>query len=305
MTLSDSILKGLRTRRWDSIRDEWLKHTPIIDPAGSPSDNALSETIDFQSYARQLSVSTDPCLRVAGANLKTVVLWEAVFLLHKAAHVLSAAELHIHKGMLTWSLSTAYHASFFSCKAILDFLGICIAQYSKSIICDLWPEPDKIPKRRRNMGQMVPDEIVFWKTGFVLDHMSVWTIFLRIIAVTRIDIWPDQYIKVLRKMDAKDFAKQRNSIHNKNNFWTLEDLFTFVHADRFGYIPEEIVDYFDKTDEYRDSSVVLSFLLFFMAYALFSNIANQTNKLNAERDLILSNFEETKHPIYHTRLSSI
>ena len=126
----ERLLEGIRNRRWETIKGKWIKYIPDIKPPGTPPRVLFSEVEDFQSSAQRLSVSQDDlCTRADISGIRSLALWEAIFLLHKAAHVLSAAELHAKIGVLTWSLSSAYQSCFFSAKSILNFVGINIAEY--------------------------------------------------------------------------------------------------------------------------------------------------------------------------------
>ncbi len=305
--LLDGIINGLRIRRWETLRDKWIPHIPLIKPAGLPPTILLSEVEDFKTLTKELIVSGAPYIRKDMAAIRMYALWEAVFLLHKASHVLSAAELHIKMGILTWSLSSAYQACFYAAKSLLNLLGVNIGEYNnKSVIVDLWPEPEALEKKHRNKGNISDTDIVVWKTNVVLDHTSIWKIFIRIISVLRIDIWPGEYIKIIKKMDVKDFAKQRNSIHYFNNRWLCDDLFEFIIKDKFGSLSTNLDDYFDESHyEHHDFTVVLCFIVTKMAYLLFKDITTNSKMLDDEMELFLSTIQEVRHPLYHNSLTSI
>jgi HEPN domain len=57
---------------------------------------------------------------------------EGVYWLHKALHVLGAAEIDADGGMPTWSLSSAYQSAFFSARSSMAFLGVAIAERAKT-----------------------------------------------------------------------------------------------------------------------------------------------------------------------------
>lgn len=297
------LAEKLKIKRWDNIRSNWIRFIPNMKPAGYPPELSISNIEGFQSCASRLS-NGNGFVREHIPGIQSHALLEAIFLLHKASHVLSAAELHIKMGVQTWSLSSAYQASFYSAKSILNFIGINIAEFNKkSIVCDLWPEPDKLSKTHRNIGEISDSEdVVFWKTGTILDHKSIWLIFQRIIRVTRINLWPDEYVKSILKLNVTDFAKQRNSIHYSNNKWPGNDLFDFVLGNGFGTVPDKLVDYFDESYNNKDFTVVLSFIIFRMAYLLLKDLSHNTNKLNNEIELIISTFQKERHPMYCDQL---
>ena len=103
-------------------------------------------------------------------------------------------------------------------------------------------------------------------------------------------------------MDVKDFARQRNSIHYGNNKWLNEDLFDFVIDGEYGTMPLNFVEYFNESVSKKDFTMILSFVIYKMAYSLLQDIASVSNRLNDEIKLISSTLQETHHPIYYARI---
>lgn len=65
---------------------------------------------------------------------------------------------------------------------------------------------------------------------------------------------------------------------------------------------DRMVRYFNESYNNEGFTVILSFIIFKLAYILLKDISNSTNKSNKEIELIISTFQKDQHPIYCDQL---
>jgi len=299
----DKALERIKKRTWSELRSQWIEFIPHIYPSGSPPKEPVANFYGFHNVAHKTIDSDVHREEVIG--LRQLLFWEGVYLLHKASHVVGSAEIHARKGIQTWSLSSGYHGALFGVKAILHMLGISMPEYrgedsynNKAILVDLWPELPKLSRKQIIVGMKNVPEMEFSKLGLRIQNRHVWRTFLRIINVSKVDVWPLEYVRALRNLEPSEFAWQRNAIHYQNHIWIHEDLHEFVSDEKFGIPQKTLV----KSLNFRtksDFSLVLGLLIFKLGFLLFNSIAQLTNKLVEERALFERHIiNEERHPIY-------
>jgi len=291
-------IERIRARTWSALIREWIAHIPDIDPCGSPPSERLDALYTFQIAAKQATDDSPYTQDVPG--VRELLLGEGVYLLHKAAHVIGAAELHARRGMQTWSLSGAYHAALFAAKATMRFLGIGLPEYaSKGVLVDICPELPTLSSKQRRAGLPRSPTIEFNRLGVRPENKHIWRILQRVINVSRIDPWPMECIAAIRRLDPGDFAWQRNSIHYNNCVWIHNDLHEFLVDESFGVPPTDLRKALEGSRDESDFSLILGLTLFKLGLILFDDIAANTNKLRAERELLHRTVTDTeRHPIY-------
>lgn len=292
------IKKQILECRWSDISERWLNFIPVIDPPGSPPDVGLSEVVDFNTLAATIKDYDSP-IKAEIAGLREYVFREAVYLLHKAFHVTGCAENQARRGYKTWSLAEAYQGSLFGAKAILYFCGIALAEYNnKAVLIDIWPKEEDINKRRKQKLKLPDDSAIqFTKLNMKFEHRHVWTIFQRLLSVFDINVWQDSHVQAIRKLEVKEFAKQRNDLHYKNDLWIFDDLHDFVVDDSFGHHPNDI----EKSLIYASESAFslsLSLAILRMGVLLFESIGGLTNTLKAESQIVRDKLTVVRHPLY-------
>jgi len=303
-TIIEKSLERIRERRWTKLSQQWMPHIPSINPAGSAPRDPLNTFYGFEQAAKHAIVSSPYREEVAG--VRQLVLWEGIYLLHKAAHVVGAAEQHAKSGMQTWSLSGGYHGALFAAKAILHMLGVALPEYrvpgknqNKSVLVDLWPEMPKLSSKQKQRGITNPPEIEFSYLGLRMENRHVWRILRRVINVSRIDIWPVEYVRALRKVGPAEFGWQRNVIHYDNCRWFFDDLHQLVLDMNFGVPDADIAKSLEFSRNTTAFSLILGLVLFKLAKLLFDDIAGVSNKLVGERHLIHTGASDSqRHPIY-------
>jgi hypothetical protein len=221
---------------------------------------------------------------------------EGLRLAHKALHVLGCAETHADRGLRSWSLCSAYQASLFAGKSLLAFCGLGLAEISsKTLVVDVFPGPVERSTDYTDIS-----------IGFVayrLDHKDVWEVIQRLLGVTVCEVWPKDAVDKLKTIEEKRFAKQRNDIHYKNQYWPLPDLYDFDTTDPFGIIKYWHVSSGDLDFDRPDISLVISYYFVRMTLALIQDLGRLSAKLRAEVDLFEKCIVAARHPYYHESLS--
>lgn len=285
--------------RWSDISERWLNFLPAIDPPGSAPDVGLSEFIGFTTVAANISDVSTP-IRTEAPGLREYVFREAVYLLHKAFHVTGCAENQARQGYKTWSLADAYQASLFGAKAILYFCGIALAEFEKkAVLIDVFPKETDTQKRRQKLKLKLLDDpaIQFIKLNMKFEHRHVWAIFQRLLCVFDMSVWQDTYVQALKRLEIKQFAKQRNELHYKNEIWIFDDLHEFVVDSSFGEHPADIESALVYALE-SDFSLSLSIAILRMGVLLFESINELSPALNPEIQMIRDNLTVERHPLY-------
>lgn len=276
-------------REWGTVCNNWIRVAPdsLLNgegPQGSigqlPSVKAIASSVDSKHGLR---LSDDD----APAGLREGILLEAIFLVHKAAHVFGAAQVHSRQGLLSWSLADGYQSAAFAMRSILSFLGLGIVEIDRgtpTFVVDAWAPP---VKKTRKHHEVQPDLTI--RCAHRPDHKALWTMFLRLIRIVDVDegTWPSAYTSKLQSFGAKDFSRQRNKLHYWNDHWPLGDL-------HFCGTPDSLCNpsaHFEggalKLDPSEtDFSVALAGTLLFLAVRLMRDLSAKSNVIGAELSLI-------------------
>jgi hypothetical protein len=233
-------------------------------------------------------------------GLRETIFREAIFLLHKASHAIGCAEVAARAGAQTWSLCGAYQGSLFGAKAIAYLLGVGLPEYrSKLVMTDAWPRRQN-ERTSQNRRRYVPDDsgpLQFTMAAVQMGHKHFWLLFQRLLNVSKVDIWQPQYLAALRKLQVREFASQRNIVHNRDWRWILGDLHEFVIDERFGVHEVDLhkaLIYVERSD----FSIALALAILRMGFSLIESLTHATNKLNAEVDLMKNRLTAQYHPLY-------
>ncbi len=286
--------------RWPDIADRWLDFIPEIDPPGSEPSEGLSQFLGFVNVATRMGKSYDASVKEEVDGLREYVFREGVFLLHKAIHVSGYAELQVKNGYLTWSLADAYQSALFGAKSILSFCGLALAELeNKAVLVDIFPKEEDTHKRRQTLKLRLLDDpaIQFTKFNMSFQHRHVWKLFQRILNVFQMDVWSAGYKQALTRLGAQEFAKQRNDLNYKNDFWLFDDLHELVIDPAFGTYPDSV----DKSLVYESKSsfsIALSLSILNMALSLFNDISSKTHTLDDELRIITDKLTPVRHPLY-------
>lgn len=288
-------IDSFKRRRWEHIRSNWLLHIPYLTSVGDIPQSAVAEVADFDAVALALISENqqNPASPLISADeellgLREAVFSESLFLLHKARHVVGAAEFHVRDGLQTWALANAYQGAFFAAKAILGFLGASFPEYnSRTIAIDLFPGP-----------VARADQYLFCSLHYIgnrMEHRPIWDIFQRLLGVSIVEVWPKHIVNKLKSIESKNFALQRNHIHYRNNGWLLNDLNDFLFSDDFG----DSNSWNRGLDFDRDDiSMAIALSVLKMGLLLVQDLEKSSAKLTPELQLFSNCVENGRHPIY-------
>ncbi len=292
MDLSDS-LKQIERRYWSVIKNDWMRHIPSIHPIGSRPNEGIGEFLEARSAS--LIFESDVMTNYI-EGLRQLVLWEGIYLMHKASHVVGVAETSADSGTQTWSLSNGYQGALFCAKAIQHFLGVASGSFdSHNFIIDSFNRGNtglKFGKRHERFDATIQTI----RVNRPLQNKNFWEVFQRTIAVSEIDVWPREAINRLKSLQLADFSHQRNRLHYTNVNWVCLDLFEPVITEDFGSHGADWKGDLDPDE--KDFSLVLGITLLKLGYLLFKDLAQVSNKLADEFELFKKNISDvTRHPL--------
>jgi hypothetical protein len=271
-------VKRILARDWEQLREAWLDHVPNLSEPGQPPETTISDLPDLDNYLRKIPKDQVEEVFEDILGLRSGLLHEGIFLLHKAAHVMGSALVHVGQGMCTWSCSSAYQSALFAMRAALNMLGVSVIESPSygHFLVDGWASPKK--PRRGHRGPI----IVLANTGRN-EQRHLWAYLQRALDQTRnLDTTCAQEVRVvLLESNYTDFARQRNNIHYRTNVWGLDDLHRCVAQPRFG---EDRSDPLEITQP--DFSLRLAFGLVGMARRMLAQLAESSIPLQAELKLI-------------------
>ncbi len=270
-------IKRILSRDWPSLRTLWLDHVPHLPQPGFPPQLALSELTELGSLLSKLPKDQVAEVVESIPGLRSALLHDGLYLLHKSIHVLGSALIHASSGMCTWSLSSAYHAAFFGMKAVLSFLGVTIVEYeNRHFLVDVWGQPQK-PRK----GVRGPITILANTARNEQRHM--WAYFQRAVGETNNlnSVCSAALLTALSAFEYNDFARQRNNLHYRTNYWTFADLHKCAIQSSFG---DGRVATIDSTDQ--GFSLILAYGLVRMGRSMLAELAQSSVALNGELSLV-------------------
>jgi hypothetical protein len=214
-------LQKFRNRDWEEVRNSWLGHVPRFPFLGAPPDPGLEKLqplLDLDFSKEQTSRFAD----IPG--LRSMALWEAVFLFHKCSHANLAAQRLGRQGMHSWCYFNGYHSAYMGARGIMTLLGVPIPDLKgRQVGIDLFPEPEGKKKPVRSLT--APQFQEFLTVNLPrLDQRNLWEVFQRVIRVTDAACWDTAICKELLKVSHKEISPPRNHYLYKANYWPLGDL---------------------------------------------------------------------------------
>ncbi len=269
--------------------------------AARPKKGSLDEKAEAAAFAKfeqmrrpQVYSGLTP-KREEVPGIRESLFSEGLRLAEKAFHVLGCAESDAHKGNRSWSLSSAYQASFFASKALLALCGIGFVEINgRTLVVDIFPDPVKEAEDYT--------EARFSYVSSRFDHRAVWLLFQRILAITVDAPWPKEAVDKLKVVEDKHFAKQRNDMQYRNTYWPFDDLFTFLTEGDFGSIFHWNISSDDLDFDRPDISIVVGFYVTKMNLALLNELGVASAKLRPQVDRFFECSVAARHPMYHALL---
>lgn len=280
----------LRSRSWLQVRDAWLAYLPTIDAVGEAPEERLADLTTLQKAAEEVNKEKEESKEFSEeiGGLRQGILAEALFVLHKAANVLGCAQVHVSRGLCSWSLSSAYHAAFFGMKAILQLLGIAVVEIKGSTyLIDAWAEPKKKPNKKQSL--LGPSYVVLIQKVSRAEHRHLWIWFQRMLRVSDVPAttWPVGCVDQLKAHDNRAFAGQRNKLHYTTTNWPFPDLHACAPIDGFGTHSGGLDDGTAISDpDSRDFSIALGLVIIRMGCQMVQDLATHSPVVEAEWKLL-------------------
>jgi len=295
-------LKKLAPRDWNELVEGWQAYLPEIDVKGTPPALSVSDLVQFQVELNKVETHNLRELTNPIAGVRESVLHDGIFLLHKAAHVLGSAQVHIREGMCTWSISSAYQAAFFAIKAIMQFLGISIVEYeNRTFLLDVWSGPWKMRNAKQRGNRML---IVNTKR---IEQRHVWAAFQHLLenTVNTNEVWVGSHVQKLLDFGFTDFARHRNDIHYRTNRWPCNDLHQCIVNPMFG-----VREFGASNDSCLDNAnndfcLFLAVVMFRMAYKMFAQIACTSKLLKDELELVVTWLAQDHNTLYRNAVQAL
>lgn len=284
---TETQIKRICHRDWTEILDAWLAHLgPLsISPPGSPPDEGLVDNFALGSVFKKVVPPQIELRTPAIPGLNATMLHEGIYLVHKAANVLVAAQNQIAQGLPTWSIPTAYQSAFFSMEAMLQILGVAITEIdNKSMIVDIWPSVDAKASRQLKNSYQIGSEIHLLPVSRI-DHHHRWAVLKRVLRMLSNSPISGKIINTIDAVDDKQFARPRNRLHYRTT-WIFTDLHSFcsdVAYCRFTSA-QSLLDHLDQED--NDFTVTLAYLLLAGNIALLSSLGNVSPLIASEVRLL-------------------
>lgn len=297
-SLEDS-LQHVRSRSWSNVCSWWLPHIPVIQPPGSRPLLAVREIASLEGATSDLMVADRFLLRTSDLpEVRTTILGEAIFLLHKAANVLAAAERDAISGSGSWSISSSYQAGYFAARSILSFLGVTTIRGmggGRDVLIDAWAEDTQLPQRRRQKGD--PDDrlVQLVVLSEQVTHRGLWRIFQRCLRILRIHVWSRSCLASLRHLEEGAFARERNRLHYEPIAWPFDDL--HWPASPWPSLVTVPKNCEDIRQQEADLSLSLGLVLVELAYRLLLSLADQSARLAPEALLLRSVISSGRNPL--------
>jgi len=289
-------IKKIDGRDWESIKNKWLAYIPnIVTPGAAPSIE-LKKFFGLQDlYSKTADANKAPYFEEV-VSLRSAILWEGLYLTHKAIHVIGSANIHLDNGITSWSLPNAYQASFFTIKAIISLLGISFPQLSKPFMIDCFPKGEELTRSQLKKGRVPKTELKFLIFND-LSHVEHWEILQRILFVSTVNCWDEDVIEYLKTMPGEKFVEERNNLHYVNNYWTFpQDLFVPNIIPSFAESQDFTTDYKEFiTKCEHQHSFFLNYTLIKMALSLVKDLGSLSNTVNDEYQLMLTSIQTGMH----------
>jgi hypothetical protein len=283
---------------WSVHRETWLNYLPNDYTFGNPPSISVANWEPFQRAADEskgMPISA-PVYRVNLKGLHELVLRESIFMLHKAWHVLGAAEQHAANGQPTWAQSSGYHAAFFAAKATFGLLGHALIEHANRMcLVRLFP----FESRSKTQGGPIhaPDsaEVIYLDKSFT--HREIWELYKRVLNTTGVaeEIWPSDTTTFLKLLPTEEFAAERNSLHYQSDAWIFNDLFADQTIDGLG-----IADTAEQRWTFPSGgfSMCIGERCFYLGRSLLVDMSELAPSLNGETGLFSSTSTQNRHPYY-------
>jgi hypothetical protein len=266
--------QNFRRRDWEPIRDAWLANTPTFPAVGAHPDPGLEQLVPLLGI--DIPENHDRYLDVPG--LRTMVLWEAVFLFHKCAHTNLAAQRLGQQGMHSWCLFNAYHSAYLGAKGIMALLGVALPNLKgRQVAIDLYPEPSG-KKGARVLGSRQFEDFLIVRLK-PLEQRYLWEAFQRVIRMSDAGCWDIRLREELLDLSYEAITPPRNHFLYQAHFWPLNDLILdTAHGDLIALFGTEL------DIDHRGFLLRLSFSVYRLFEQLMNDLAEHSSVIKEQVD---------------------
>lgn len=251
-------LQNFRRRDWSEIRDSWLEHVPTFPSLGARPDPGLERLQPLL----EISVLKDNERFPDVAGLRSLTLWEAVFLFQKCAHTNLAAQRLGSRGMQSWCLFNAYHSAYLGARGMTALLGVALPELSgRQVAIELYPEPVKKKKSANGLRAKFQEFVIVPLPK--LEQRHLWETFQRVVNVSDASCWDLGLRHELLNLAHENITRPRNRFLYRAHYWPLGDLMEDIQ-------PSDLAGLIGATLDSEDPGFLLR--LSFAVYRLFEQL---------------------------------
>jgi len=283
--LWDRKANKLVRRNWETLCELWLDYPLLRGTPGVPPDHEVSELESLQQELQDIDGNQPKDIQEDIVGLRESILKQGLFQFQKAAHILNGAQIHIDKGMPSWSLSSAYHSAFCAVNGILNLLGITFVQTSRgSFLIDVWSEPPEKSTHKRDTSRNTRLQ----KTPGLPDQKNVWQVFQRILRINPFndDIISEDWTTALLALENTDFSRMRNAVHYRASNWPFDDVRSFVTTTHFQLDSVDLMHgCFVNDPENSVFPLALAFMIVRIGHQMLKSLVSMSILLQPELDV--------------------
>jgi hypothetical protein len=249
--------QNFERRAWEEIKNSWLGNIPVFPAIGAKPDHGLDH---FQPLL-EISIPSDKSRLPDIPGIRSLALWEAVYLFHKCSHTNLAAQRLADRGMHSWCLFNAYHSAYLGARGTMALLGIALPNLAgRQVAIDLFVPSNN--RQRRQLASPQFQEFLILSLPLI-DQRHLWEGYKRMINISTVSCWDNSIKDELYGVDYEDFSRPRNGFLYRADTWPLDDLMS--DADGSG-----MADLLGVELDAQNNGFLLR--LSFMVYRLFEQL---------------------------------
>lgn len=291
-------------RDWQSVCELWLTCGIVAGVPGTPPQCAVGELPSLQQEL--LGIKGDEPKDVAEdiEGLRQGVLKEGIFQLQKSAHILNGAQIHIERGMPSWSLSSAYHSAFCAANGILNLLGVAFADVDgRNFLIDVWSQSSRGGRFKLEAS----NQIRLQKTPGLPAQRNIWQVFQRMLRITNFNnhIIRDNWRNAFLGLGKTDFSRKRNDVYYRSSSWPYDDVREFITANDFGFDCMSVLDGSVISDaEENGFPLGLAFISVRIGHQMLKSLAGMSRLLKPELDVFCVWLSGDKNTLYQNAFAN-
>lgn len=258
----DRRLKDLDHRDWSELESGWIVSISRLTNLVSLPDLELVDMEEVNSLIQQVPTGQNVVQHLlTGASIRPAVFHEAVAFVMKAAHVFRATLAQFENGFATWPVVQSYQTAFFASRAYVGLLGVTYVNFNSQVyLIDVWPSPTGKNKSSKRKTLAESDQIKILKLGTKrVEHRHHWGLVSRLSGTSRGLDSIERLQRVCKKLDDKDFSKQRSSVHYRASAWIYSDIMSQLKLEVITD-QDKFVEQIVKDEEILDFSLILGSL---------------------------------------------